>query len=255
MLLGIDATNWVHQLYHSQRGMNVLAICAKRLAALVDHVNPSDVVACFDARSFRHDLDKDYKSGRKPKDSALIDYLHAAPQEFAKSAMVVKSEGCEADDCLATLAKIGRHQGERVVIASPDKDLRQCLAAGEVTILRDFATETVQDKGTVVKSPNWYAAINLHVDFGLLPEQWIEFQMLCGDGGDDIKGCPGWGPVTSAAALAKCGSLSVCWQDPWRVPCTQKQRDSLLVFRRNADHVRKLVTLRTDVSEVYDALR
>jgi 5'-3' exonuclease len=80
--------------------------------------------------------------------------------------------------------------------------------------------------------------------------------MLCGDGGDDIKGCQHWGPVTAAAALAKCGSLEGCWQNPWAVPCTARQRDSLMVFRRtDADKVRNLVTLRTDVSEVYDALR
>lgn len=245
MLLGIDGTNWIHQLYHSQRGLNVLAIAVKRLAALVALVQPSNVVACFDARSFRHDLDPTYKASRKPKDTELVDYLHAAPAAFGSAAMIVK-----VDDCLATLAAIGRHQRDQVVVASPDKDLRQCLATGQVTILKTFQTHEGK-----VKSPDWYTADNLTKDFGLRPDQWVEFQMLCGDGGDDIKGCPGWGPVTAAATLAKCGSLAGAWQNPWAVPCTSKQRDSLLVFRKKADLVRKLVTLRTDVAEVYDALR
>ena len=250
MLLGIDATNWVHQLFHAQRGLNVLVTAVARLRALIDHIRPTAVVACFDCRSFRADLLPTYKAGRGEKDAALVEYLQAAPQEFGKLATVARQEGFEADDGLATLAAIGRFQRDQVVIASPDKDLRQCLAENEVTILRGFSTS----RGDV-GNQDWYTSARLHAEYGLRPHQWPDYQALVGDRGDSIDGCHGWGEKTAAAALARCVDIDAMLKNPFGVPCNQKQRDALLAFKDRLPIVRQLVTLRTDVAAVYDALR
>ena len=222
----------------------------RRLQALIDFAKPTAVVACFDRRSFRHDLLPEYKAGRKPKLTGLVDDLQDAEHKLGHLAQVAYEHGYEADDCLATLARIGVETGDRVVIASPDKDLRQCLLSGQVTILRKFATS-----GGSLSAAEYLTALKLQEDLGVRPEQWTDFQTLVGDKGDGIVGCPGWGETTTVTVLQKCGTLEACYANIWAVPCSGKQRDALLAFRKRVELVRKLVTLRTDVAAVADALR
>lgn len=251
MILGVDATNWVHVSWHARGGRGVVQAVCDRLQALVDEMNPAAVVCCFDRRSFRHALVPGYKSGRKEKDASLVADLAAVEKAVLqfKDATVAAEDGFEADDCLATLARWGRLANERTVIASPDKDLRQCLG-GPVILLRSFATEG----GRPVK-PDWYSHTRLFDETGLHANQWVDYQALVGDRGDAIDGCKGWGEKTAAAALVKCGSLAEMFKNPWAVPCTDKQRGALIDFRKRAPLVLDLVTLRTEVSAVWDAMR
>jgi 5'-3' exonuclease len=251
MYLGIDATNWIHQLWHAHAGQGVLDAARRRLDALVAEWPASAVVACFDRRSFRHDLDATYKATRGKRDPGLCEVLAQAPEAFSHVATIAAEDGYEADDCLATLGSIGFLRGEKTVLASPDKDLRQCLRDKQVAILRGFKT----DRGRVL-SPDWFMAADLRDVYGLRPEQWPDYQALVGDSGDNVKGCPGWGEKTAAAVLGKVGTLAACLANPWGVPgISAKQRESLFQFKERAGTVLKLVTLRTDCGAVFDAMR
>ncbi len=81
------------------------------------------------------------------------------------------------------------------------------------------------------------------------------YQALCGDSTDGIPGCPGWGEVTTLAAMQRAGSLAEMFRNPWALPITPKQQNSLLKFKAQAETMLRLVTLRTDVDAVWDALR
>ena len=249
MILAIDATNWVHQLWHTQKPDNVLPLALRRLEILVDFARPQHVVACFDTRSFRHDLLPDYKAHRGQKATTLVDALHAAPAIFHRLALVCRIDGFEADDCLATLATLGIQGGQQVVIASPDKDVRQCLRVGAVSQLRNFKTS-----GGRLTDPDWCTANTLYNATGLQPEQWVDYQTLLGDSSDNVAGCPGWGEKTAQAALIKCKSLDSCMGNLWAVPCSNKQRDALRAWK-DLELTRRLVTLVTDVPGVMDCLR
>ena len=80
-------------------------------------------MACFDRRSFRHDLYPLYKAHRKPKPAGLQAVLDEGPAAVASIAVPCAVDGYEADDCLATVARDAIAAGSRAVIASPDKDL------------------------------------------------------------------------------------------------------------------------------------
>lgn len=251
MYLGIDATNWVHQLWHAHGGRGVLDAARRRLDACLREWQPSTVVACFDRRSFRHGLEPAYKSTRGERDPGLVKALEDAPGVFAGLCTIAAEDGYEADDCLATLGQLGRWHGVKTVLASPDKDLRQCLSERTVAILRGFGTE----RGKVVK-PEWFTAADLRDVYGLRPDQWADYQALVGDAGDNVKGCPGWGEKTACAVLAKMGTLKECLRNPWGCPgISARQRDALVKFKSRAETVSQLVTLKTDVEAVYDALR
>jgi 5'-3' exonuclease len=250
MILAIDGTNWIHQLWHvSADGRGVLDAFLAWIAAVAEHVRPAATVICFDRRSFRHDLLPAYKSGRSEKPLALTVILQEAPAACAQLGTVAEQDGYEADDCLATIAQVGRVQ-DRVVIASPDKDLRQCLVDERVTILRKFGTR----KGKL-SSPEWFTAAVLRKKYGLEPKQWTSYQALCGDPGDGIAGCDGWGDITSRKALEIGGTLAGCLAGHWKLPITERQRTALLAFQPRAAMTLDLVTLRTDVAAAVDALR
>jgi 5'-3' exonuclease len=250
MILAIDGTNWIHSLWHAQHGRGVLAAVCARITALVDRLKPQHVVACFDRRSFRHDLFPAYKAGRKEKPADLVRDLEEGPAAVAELAAICAEDGFEADDCLAALAAAGQQLGQKVVLASPDKDLRQCLVDGQVTILRSFTL--LRDQ---VETLEWFTTCKLRQDFKLVPSQWPAYQALCGDSTDGIPGCVGWGEVTTLAVLQKAGSLDEILKNPWTLPITSKQQTSLMKFKLQAEKMLRLVTLRTDVPAVWDALR
>lgn len=247
--LGIDATNWVHQLWHAQRGLGVVAAVRSRARALIAEMAPAAVVFCFDRRSFRHGLAADYKGHRAKADDSLRADLEAAEREVQDLGFVAAEDGYEADDCLATLAAVAKRNRSQAVLASPDKDLRQCLSS-HTLILRSFATQD----GRPTK-PDWYTSFRLFEEYGLEPQQWIDYQTLVGDSGDGVTGCPGWGEKTAQKVLSQLKTLDACFVNPWLCPCTDKQRGALIQFKRDVSVVRQLVTLQTDVPAVFDALR
>ena len=249
MILGIDGTNWVHVLWHAKGGVDVVPAFANRCKALLGSLDFRAAVCCFDRRSFRHDLLPSYKGTRKAREESLTVALRDCELAALGLMAVAAEDGCEADDGLATLAHVARQQNEACVIASPDKDLRQCLFGG-VKLLRNFLVS--DGKPT---NGEWYTSYSLFDEYGLEASQWVDYQMLVGDRGDAIEGCRGWGDKTATAALERCKSIEEMFAKPWSVPCTDRQRGALIQFRQRSDVVRQLVTLRTDCEAVFDALR
>jgi DNA polymerase-1 len=208
------------------------------------------VVACFDRPSFRKDLFAGYKAKRPPKALGLEDCLRDAPETLGRVATIAAEDGFEADDHLASLAAIGTASGQRVILATGDKDVRQCLVDDWVTQLRGFR----MDHGQVMDC-EWFTAKCLREQMGLEPAQWVSYQALCGDHGDNIPGCEGFGEKTTLAVLKVAGNLAGCFANPLALPITPRLRNKLLQFRWNSDLMLKLVTLRTDSEAAKDALR
>jgi DNA polymerase I len=260
--LGIDGTNWIHQLWHAMansRPGQVVDAAMRRHAAIVEWIEsdqrktPMDCsrsIVCFDRRSFRADLTSTYKANRGPKLTGLVDTLSMAEGMFAKHETVAAVDGYEADDLLATYAQYAVTAGANAILASPDKDLRQCLVQHRVSIL----ASCIIDRGSLTR-PDFWTAERLQNDVGLQPNQWSDYQALCGERGDNVDGCPGIGPVTAVKMLQKCGTLKNILANPWSAPCTTKQRDSLFAWKDRVDLALQLVTLRTDVHELWDYVR
>jgi DNA polymerase-1 len=251
--LGIDGTNWVHALYHALRGREVLDNFCRRARVLSAHTQASVVLICFDRRSFRHELSPAYKANRVPKEDVLRRLLAEAPDRMGDAGQSVYQDGFEADDCLATLAAIAVASGAKCILASPDRDLWQCLVDGRVSVLRKFATA-----GVAVSKPEWMTARELEISEkynGLKPSSWADYQALVGESGDNVNGCPGWGEQTARGALAKSGSIEAMLQNPWGVPCSKSQLAKLQAWARDGMSLaRRLVTLCTDVPAVRDAI-
>src|SRR5207245_4073026 len=99
----------------------------------------------------------------------------------------------EADDLIATLAVAGAERGLDVFICSSDKDCRQLLS-DRVKVFN-------------LRKRELFDAAALAADWGVRPEQVIDFQTLVGDSVDNVPGVPGCGPKTAAKWLQQYGTL------------------------------------------------
>src|SRR5574344_2331946 len=114
------------------KGENIsaLVIFFRNLKALLAKYNPHFIAAAFDSRTptFRHEMYKEYKATRQktPED------LHAQVPwiEEILTAMnipVLRCDGFEADDVIATVASECTKEGRTCRILSGDKDLMQLV--------------------------------------------------------------------------------------------------------------------------------
>jgi 5'-3' exonuclease len=173
--------------------------------------------------SFRNQLWPGYKTG-DGIEPALLAQFH--PLEEALAAMGVAvwpMIDLEADDALASAARIASEDEnvQKVCIWTPDKDLAQCVR-GDRVVQVDRRRQRVFDAEGVRRK------------FGVEPALIPDFLALVGDAADGYPGIPGIGAMTAARLLNRHGAIE---QFPASV--LGDQRDLALLFKH-------LATLRTE---------
>ena len=220
----------------------------RRIDALSRYVQPKMVITCLDRRSFRHDLYPPYKAkrGERPYDDDLHNIMRTALSVLRDCSVVVQVDGFEADDCLAAIAHHASRTGSDAVLASPDKDLNQCLIQDRVQIIRKFHL-----LGSGITNIEWMTPQLLMDQKGLTPRSWIDYQTLAGDSGDGVPGCPGWGEKTATEAIQQWGSIDAMYDNIDALKVSTARKAAFIKFREDGLPImRTLVTLRTDVEPV-----
>src|ERR1700742_4216831 len=144
----IDGSGYLFRAYHAlppltrkSDGLPTGAVSGycnmlwKLLEDMKDGDVPTHLAVIFDAGevTFRNTIYKDYKAHRPPPPEDLIPQfplVRDATRAFGVSC--VEMAGYEADDLIATYARLGRQAGARVTIVSSDKDLMQLVVDGEI---------------------------------------------------------------------------------------------------------------------------
>ena len=186
---------------------------ATHLGVATDHV----------IESFRNRLWSGYKTGEGIERALLAQFL---PLEEALAAMGVAvwpMVELEADDALASAARIAAEDPrvDKVCIWTPDKDLAQCVR-GDRVVQADRVRRTIR------------GAEGVRAKFGVPPELIPDFLALVGDAADGYPGIPGIGAVTAARLVNRHGPL-----ESFPPEVLGGRRDLALLFKR-------LATLRTD---------
>ncbi len=199
---------------------------------LFEVLGPTHVAVAWDGGvpRARLDLIPDYKAQRPPMPDALRAQLpHIA--EFLERAQIpmIRIEGEEADDVLASLSDWAVKQDAEVLMATSDKDMFQVV--GERTRIVQAAKDAPLIDSDAVKEKT-----------GVLPRQIVDWLALTGDAVDNIPGVPGLGPKTAARLLGVFGNLDELWR---RLPEVEsvRLRDSLVQFRSVVDRNREVVRL------------
>ena len=101
--------------------------------------------------------------------------------------------GYEADDVLATVGALTYELGGECLIVTNDKDCRQ-LINDRVKIF-NLRKQEVVDAAAVERQ------------WGIRPDQVVDFQALMGDPTDNVPGIRGIGEKTAAQLLTQFGTL------------------------------------------------
>lgn len=212
------------------------------LLALVKRPDVSHVACAFDhvIESFRNQLFPGYKTGEGLPEELTQQFELAERATRALGIVTWPMIEFEADDALATAAHrfAGDERLEQVVIASPDKDLFQCVRGTRV-VCWDRRRERIYDEAGVREK------------LGVAPTRVPDFLALVGDNADGIPGIPRWGATSAARVLESVGSIEAIPERAAELGIelrsAQALLDSLARARPEAALYKVLATLRTDV--------
>jgi 5'-3' exonuclease len=190
--------------------------------------------------SFRNGLWDGYKNG-DGIDPVLFAQFPLLEEALVEAGITVwPMVEFEADDGLAAAAAIAwaDPRVERVIIATPDKDLAQCVRGTRVVQLNRRTRQYFDEAGVAAK-------------FGVPPASIPDYLALVGDAADGFPGLPGWGAKSTAAVLAKYGHIEGIPSNArdWNVNVASaaKLAATLERDRERALLFRTLATLRTDI--------
>jgi DNA polymerase-1 len=217
-------------------GKNVSAIYGffKFLFALFADRKPEAFVAALDSKgpTFRHELYTKYKATRQKTPEDLIAQVPMVEQILtALKVPLIRKEGFEADDVIASLARRCAAEERPCYIVSGDKDLLQ-LVGGSVKALRpatSFDFREVDSDG-------------VRAEWGVSPVRILDYLSLVGDSSDNIPGVNGIGDKTAQKLLAQFDGIDELYA---RIEEVQPEslRKKLEAGKEDAFFSRRLVTL------------
>ena len=219
----------------------VRGVLASLLGMLKGGVTHIGVATDHVIESFRNSLWAGYKTGEGVDPDLLAQFPLLEDVLSAAGIVVWPMVEFEADDALASAATAAAQnpQVERVVIATPDKDLAQCVRGTRVVQL-NRRSGAIQDESAVIQK------------FGVRPESIPDYLGLVGDSADGFPGLPGWGAKSAAAVLAKFGHLESIPHDSreWQVNAGRADTlaATLVSHWEDALLFRTLATLRSDIA-------
>jgi DNA polymerase-1 len=240
----VDGSSYIFRAYHALPPLNrksdglqvnaVLGFCNmlwKLLRDMPADNRPTHLAIVFDKSevTFRNKLYPDYKAHRPPAPDDLIPQfglIRDAVRAFDLPCL--EQNGFEADDLIATYARLATERGATTTIVSSDKDLMQ-LVTDKVVMY-----DTMKDRRIGIPE--------VIEKFGVPPEKVVEVQALAGDSTDNVPGVPGIGVKTAAQLIVEYGDLEQLLFRATEIK-QPKRRESLLENAEKARISRQLVLL------------
>jgi DNA polymerase I len=203
-LYAIDVYSLVFQVFHaippmtspSGQPTNAVYGFTRDLMGLMKTKKPTYMVCAMDGMGpvLRDDIYEDYKANRdempddlKPQIPMIVEVIESL------GIPAIGAVGWEADDVLATLAARTEVDGIDCTIVTSDKDARQLISP----TVRLFN----------VRKNTYMGAEGLKDDWGIRPDQVVDFQALVGDAVDNVPGVPLVGPKKACILLNDFGTL------------------------------------------------
>jgi len=244
-LLLVDGHAYAYRAFHAIRHLNgpdgratnAIFGFVKMLSRMRALVKPSHLAVVWDGGLSRERMEllPEYKAQRPamPDDLAkqideIIVYLGAARISS------IQQDEVEADDLIASLAKMAVQGGSAVVIASADKDFFQ-LVSPSVGLLNP------NDKSDTI-----WAAAQVVNKTGVEPGQVVDWLSLIGDTVDNIRGVPGIGPKTAADLLVRFSSIESLYSRLAEVKA-EKLRESLRIAADVVRRNQRMIRLKDDL--------
>jgi DNA polymerase-1 len=240
----IDGSGYLFRAYHALPPMNrpdgtpinaVFGFCRMLVADLLDNPEIDHIAMILDAGSvtFRNKIYDKYKANRPDPPEDLIPQfplIREAARAF--NVTVCELDGYEADDLIATYARMAVEAGGTCTIVSSDKDLMQLVRPG-VELMDPIKKIKLGPEAVFEK-------------FGVTPDKVVDVQALAGDSTDNVPGAPGIGVKTAAQLINEYGDLETLLKRTAEIK-QPKRRESLEQNDALIRISKQLVTLRDDV--------
>ncbi len=246
-LVVVDITAILFRMYFSKMQRRapagveiggVWGVCTT-LRKIIDRLRPRYFAATFDAgeKTFRNTIYPQYKANRgSPPDDLIPQFDLSYRLCEALGISCFRKKGFEADDLMATLARMGAEQEMYVQLLSIDKDLNQLITEDVVRI--NFFKNQVFTRQV------------LYDTLGIYPEQAVDYMSLIGDSVDNIPGVYGIGPKKSSQLLSEWRSLSDIYQNLETIESRRNGERLARLLREGKDRAfmsQRLITLRNDI--------
>ncbi len=227
-------------LLQNRRGEHTNAVYGftNMLLKLLEEENPDYIAVAFDPPkpSFRIRIDQSYKAQREKAPPELSEQIQRTRQILeAMRIPVFEVEDYEADDVIGTLADRFAGRDQKVTVVSGDADLLQMIG--------DRVTVMMTKKG--ISRMERYDQLRLKEEYGLEPDQVIDYKALKGDSSDNIPGVPGIGEKTARQLIEEYGTLENIYNNIDQLK--NKTASNLQEYREQLFTGRKLVALCRDV--------
>ena len=209
------------------------------LVKVLTDEKPDYLAVVFDApgRTYRHDLDGDYKGNRKETPDIFVPQLPLIREVVeALHIPVLEVEGVEADDVIATLATQADEVGIDAILVTGDRDSYALVHDPHVKVLynrRGVSDYALYDEAGIIERT------------GVTAAQYLDYAALRGDPSDNLPGVPGVGEKTAAKLISTYGNLEGIFDHLDELP--PKQRQNLGDFRERVLLNREISRLRRDV--------
>lgn len=236
----VDGSSFLYRAYyglrplHTSKGLAIHAVYGfcRMIKKLIDKYSVNHIVLVWDSKgkTERHEMYADYKATRQAAPSDLFEQK----EYITKFADIVgleqlSQQGAEADDLMYSLAKKANKKGYQGVIVSADKDMRQAISDGIVTL--DPFQETIMDGEKFVERYGFEVA-KLPFYFAIL-----------GDASDNIPGVKGVGKKGAEVLVKQFKSLQDMYDNIDKVE-KERTRKLLLESKENALLSEKLFLLK-----------
>ena len=170
------------------------------ISKILNEESPDYICIAMDSQkpTFRHEMYDLYKANRKKMPDDLRLQIPEINNIIEKSGInLLKKDGYEADDIIATIAKTLKNDDLKIYIVTGDKDIMQLV---------DDKT-FVYSPGNKFSTPSVYDSNKVIDKWGVHPNEICDLLSIMGDGSDNIPGVKGVGPKTASKLIKQFGSV------------------------------------------------
>jgi DNA polymerase I len=199
---------------------------------------PTHLAVIFDysSKTFRSDFYPQYKAHRPEPPADMrpqFGLIRQATRAF--NLPCIEKPNYEADDIIATYARMAVEAGATCRIVTSDKDMMQLIGQG--VDLFDPGKEKPVGAAEVLEK------------FGVTPDKVVDVQALAGDSADNVPGVPGIGVKTGAELINLYGDLETLLARATEIK-QNKRRENLIEHAELARISKRLVTLEKHVPDL-----
>jgi DNA polymerase-1 len=235
----IDAHSLIHQVFHALPEMrspsgdpvNAVFGFTRDMLYLLEEKKPDYLFCAFDlpGKTFRHAMYDQYKIQRAEMPDDLRPQIPAIRRVLETLGIpALDCEAYEADDVLATMARLTEVAGGQCFLVTNDKDARQLIT--DRVVVFNIRKNEIFDAAAVARA------------WGIAPSQVVDYQALVGDPVDNVPGVPLIGPKFARQLIEQYGSLEAILEHAGEV-AGAKRRENLVKYREQALMSRDLVRL------------